>query len=319
MMTGLELAHGPATALMVVSACLLDRLIGEPSRWHPLVGFGTISNRVDRWCNPAGLSKAAALWRGLICWCVLVLIPAIAVSLLLDHLPAPLQMVAGTVLLYLVIGGRSLQEHANQVRQDLAVGDLDKARTHVSWLVSRDTRSLDESGVSKACIESVLENGNDALFAPLFWFCLLGPAGAILYRLANTLDAMWGYRTPRYLYFGRAAARLDDVLNYFPARLTALAYALVGNTRLALQCWRRQAPGWDSPNAGPVMAAGAGALGLQLGGAADYHGSTESRIALGDGSVPTPADIGRSQRLLQHALRLWLVVIAGAALMRQIF
>lgn len=318
-MAGFEPAGWPATVLMLIGACLLDRILGEPNRWHPLVGFGAIANRVELLCNSIGISNVSALIRGALCWGFLVLIPSFVIGVLLRLLPVPLQILSGTVILYLVIGGRSLQEHADQVYEDLTNGHLDAARTHVSWLVSRNTHSLDESGVSKACIESVLENGNDALFAPLFWFCVLGPTGAVLYRLANTLDAMWGYRTSRYLYFGRLAARLDDALNYIPARLTALAYALVGDTRLALRCWRRQASGWDSPNAGPVMASGAGALGLKLGGAADYHGCTESRIALGDGSTPMATDIGRAQRLLQHALWLWLALITGSTLMAQIF
>jgi len=178
-------------------------------------------------------------------------------------------------------------------------------------IVSRDTADLDEEGISRATVESVLENGCDAIFGALFWFVLAGAAGAVLYRLANTLDAMWGYRTPRYRDFGWAAARLDDLLNWLPARLTALSYVAMGTKpALAWRCWREQAPNWKSPNAGPVIAAGAGALGLALGGPARYHGEWQPRPALGEGLAPRAEDIGRAVALVRRALWLWLGVIA---------
>ena len=159
----------------------------------------------------------------------------------------------------------------------------------------------------------MLENGNDAVFAALFWFAVAGAPGVLLYRLSNTLDAMWGYRTPRFLYFGWAAARIDDVLNYIPARLTAMTYALLGHTRLALRCWQQQAPAWDSPNAGPVMASGAGSLNIKLGGAARYHGNLEERPALGAGQAPQAADIDRAMTLVKRGAWLWatLIFVAG--------
>ena len=211
------------------------------------------------------------------------------------------------LLLYFALGGRSLAEHAERVGKDLAADNLPAAREHVGWIVSRDTSALDEEGVAKACIESALENGNDAIFGALFWFILFGGAGAVLFRLANTLDAMWGYKTGRFLRFGWAAARIDDVLNYLPARLTALSYALFGQTRRALACWRVQAPLWESPNAGPVMSAGAGSLGLALGGAAIYHGEREERTVLGEGRAPCGEDIARALTLLRRSTGLWLL------------
>ena len=309
----------PTLALMVIGACVLDQLLGEPARLHPLVGFGRLAGALEARLNGTSLSSRQRQWWGLLAWALLVLLPSAFISYLISAFGGPIQVVLGTIVLYLVIGGRSLQEHADWVRDDLSAGNLTDARMHVSWLVSRDTRQLDETGISKACVESVLENGNDALFAPIFWFCVLGPAGAVLYRLANTLDAMWGYRTDRYLDFGRAAAKLDDALNYLPARLTALSYALAGNTQQALRCWKTQAAGWDSPNAGPVMAAGAGALDLRLGGAADYHGATEQRSALGIGTPPAAPDIERAQRLLRQSLWLWLGAIVTCAAVAAIF
>jgi len=307
------------TALMVIAACLLDRLLGETKHFHPLIGFGQLAKRCEHHFNQGHVTDGEARTRGLLCWVLLVALPTLLIYGILLLSNELLQLLLATLILYITIGGRSLQEHADRVRADLENEDLAAARTHVSWLVSRDTTRLDETGISKACIESVLENGNDALFAPIFWFCVLGPAGAVMYRLANTLDAMWGYRTPRYLNFGRAAAKLDDALNYIPARLTALSYALVGHTRSAFRCWQTQAPHWDSPNAGPVMAAGAGALNVLLGGAAEYHGATEQRPQLGCGNTPKAADIGSAQRLQRKALWLWLATLSFAAALSLIF
>jgi adenosylcobinamide-phosphate synthase len=286
----------PLTAL---AAVLLDSLLGEPARWHPLVGFGNLAAAVEKRLNTRSQLAGIVAWG-------LVVLPLVALALLLRPL-API--IVDIMLLYFAIGAHSLAEHAEAVARPLGDGRIEEARQRVSWMVSRDTSQLNESGVAKAGVESVLENGNDAIFGTLFWFALLGGPGALLFRLANTLDAMWGYRTERYNLFGRAAARIDDALNWLPARLTALTYALLGQTRQALACWRTQASGWDSPNAGPVMSAGAGSLGVLLGGAAIYHGQEEIRPPLGAGPAPVAADLGRAIRLIRHGLWLWLAAL----------
>ena len=222
---------------------------------------------------------------------------------------------ASVILLYFAIAPRSLAEHARRVAADFERGDLHAARLSVGRMVSRETSALDEAGVARAAVESVLENGNDAIFGALFWFALAGIPGAVLYRLCNTLDAMWGYRNERYNEFGWAAARLDDALNYIPARLTALSYGLAGNAGCALRCWREQARAWDSPNAGPVMASGAGALRVMLGGDAIYHGKVEPRAALGCGKAATPGDIERAVGLVRRTLGLWLFAISACSLL----
>lgn len=292
-----------------LSACagvLVDRLLGEPARWHPLVGFGRLAAAVE------GRLNRRRRWEGLVAWGVVVL-PWLGLAAALRVL-APVAV--DVALLAFALGTRSLQEHAEAVRAPLERGALDEARRAVGRIVSRDTRALDEAGVSRAAVESVLENGHDAVFGALFWFALLGGPGALLFRLANTLDAMWGYRVERFEAFGWAAARADDVLGFVPSRLTALTYALLGRTRAALVCWRRQAPAWDSPNAGPVMAAGAGALGVTLGGAASYGGVMEERPALGEGAAPGHVDIGRAVRLVVLGVWLWLAVLLLVEVLR---
>ena len=294
-----------AMPLAALAAVGLDRLLGEVRRFHPLVGFGNLAAAIEKRLNRRSIAT------GLLGWALAVL-PWVALAFALRPL-AP--FVVDVALLYFALGAQSLGEHAEAVARPLAAGRLDEARQRVGWMVSRDTTQLDESGVAKAGMESVLENGNDAIFGALFWFALLGGPGALLFRLANTLDAMWGYKTERFLRFGWAAARLDDVLNYLPARLTALSYALFGQTRRALACWRAQAPLWESPNAGPVMSAGAGSLGLALGGAAIYHGQREERPVLGEGRLPGGADISRALVLLRRSAWLWLLIclIGGLA------
>jgi len=300
--------------LMILAAVLLDRLLGEPRRFHPLSGFGWLARQVEKiFYGVADDASAMRHARGIAAVCVL-LAPLVLLSTWLQQF-AIFGALFSITLLYFAIAPRSLREHAERVSDACRAGDLPAARQAVGRMVSRDTSQLGEADVAKAAVESVLENGNDAIFAALFWFAVAGAPGVLLYRLSNTLDAMWGYRNARYNEFGWAAARLDDVLNFIPARLTALSYALLGHTRSALQCWRLQAPAWDSPNAGPVMAAGAGALQVQLGGAAIYQGELHERPVLGCGAQACCADIACAVRLMQRTVYLWLAVVCCAALL----
>ncbi|AWT10982.1 cobalamin biosynthesis protein [Stutzerimonas frequens] len=291
--------------LTISAALLLDALLGEPKRAHPLVAFGRLADRLEQHFNGA----AAHGWRshGVTAWCLAVL-PLTLLAWLLSLLPG-IGWLVEIVLLYLALGLHSLGEHALPVAQALWRHDLPEARRCVGWIVSRDTTQLDEEGVARAATESVLENGSDAVFAALFWFIVAGAPGVVLYRLSNTLDAMWGYRNARFERFGWAAARIDDVLNYLPARLVALTYALLGRTRRALRCWRTQAPLWDSPNAGPVMASGAGALGVVLGGSAIYHGEVHARPELGRGQAPQARHIEHALDLVWAGVGVWLLAL----------
>ena len=289
--------------IIIVVAMTLDRLLGEPARFHPLVGFGVVAEKLEQRLNDGERLR----WKGGVALSLLLLGPLLLIMGLLNI--EWLSLLLSLLLLYLALGGKSLEQHAQQVAVALQTGDLAEARVRTGFLVSRETAELDETKLASATVESVLENGNDAIFGTLFWFVLLGAPGAVFYRLANTLDAMWGYRNERYLHFGWASARLDDVLNYIPARLTALSYAAVGSFTRATECWRKQGLAWKSPNAGPVMAAGAGALSVQLGGAARYHGKEQQRPLLGEGRQANASDIGRAISLLQRAQGLWLAVI----------
>jgi len=314
-------------------ALWLDWLIGEPSRYHPLVGFGRYADWLEQRFNPVKVEDSAdkvnpstladdgdlsEQAQGIRIQGVfalsLALWPFLIVAQLVDSLLIAMPVVYGlvaAVIVYFCVGWRSLLSHAMAVFVPLNADDLPAARDAVGRIVSRNTETLNAQEIASATTESVLENGSDAIFAPLFWFVIGGIPGVVLYRLSNTLDAMWGYKNTRFLYFGWAAARLDDVLNWLPARLTALAYAFSGSTAKALNCWREQAPTWKSPNAGPVMASGAGALNVELGGAARYHGKVHQRPVLGCGDAPEAATINRACDLVNRALSLWLVGLLG--------
>ena len=216
-------------ALCLLAGVALDAWWGEPRRWHPLVGFGWLAQRLEARLNRGG----ARLWRGALAWALLVAPAPLALAALLAVLPdspSGWALAAGlhALALYAALGLRSLAEHTRPIARALAAGRLDEARQRTGWIVSRDTAHASPDELAKATVESLLENGNDAVFGALFCFMLAGGPGVLAFRLANTLDAMWGYRSPRFNLFGRCAARLDDVFNYLPARLTALSYALLG-------------------------------------------------------------------------------------------
>ncbi|MEB0041249.1 adenosylcobinamide-phosphate synthase CbiB [Pseudomonas sp. MH10] len=297
-----------SVALLSLAGVALDALLGEPKRAHPLVAFGRFADRIEQRFNSAGRG-----WRshGVTAWFIAV-VPLTLLATALSWLPY-VGWLVNIAALYCALGLRSLGEHVEPVAQALRGADLDEARHRVSYLVSRQTAELDSTEVARAATESVLENGSDAVFAALFWFLIAGVPGVVLYRLSNTLDAMWGYRNERFERFGWAAAKIDDLLNYVPARLVALTYAILGNTPLALRCWREQAPHWDSPNAGPVMAAGAGALGVELGGPAIYHGELHTRPQLGKGAPADAQSIDRGWQLVQRGVWLWLLIVCVGA------
>jgi adenosylcobinamide-phosphate synthase len=307
-------------ALLLAAGVALDLLLGEARRWHPLVGFGNLAIGIERRLN-RGSDSLGRLARGALAWCLAVLPISALAWLACTRTDGVTAALLHAVLLYLCIGLRSLRDHALPIGAALAADDLPLARRLTSRIVSRDTAQAEAPDLAKAGAESLLENGNDAVFGTLFWFLVGGGAGAVLFRLANTLDAMWGYRNERYNLFGRPAARIDDALNFIPARLTALSYVLLAGARRAhaWRCWQSQAPRWSSPNAGPVMASGAGALGVTLGGTATYAGHVESRPVLGSGPQACAGDIARAWTLVLRTTLLWIAVAGALAFVAVIF
>ncbi|MGE5828175.1 MAG: CobD/CbiB family cobalamin biosynthesis protein, partial [Micromonosporaceae bacterium] len=215
-----------------------------------------------------------------------------------------------------VLGGTSLRRQARGLAVELGAGDVSAARRRLPNLCGRDPSTLDASELSRATVESVGENTADAVVGPLVWGAVAGLPGLIGYRVVNTLDAMVGHRSPRYAHFGTASARADDVANLVPSRLTAALATIAapvvdGSPATAAAAWFRDGHRHPSPNAGPVEAAFAGALGVRLGGRNAYAGRVEDRPTLGDGPRPSVADIERAARLSAVVSGLALAVCVG--------
>lgn len=293
---------------------LLDQLLGEAKRFHPLVGFGHAANRIENCLNSTPDSNTSII-RGGLAMLVLILPLCLIVSFLTSKLNQ-YNWLLSVIVIYWAIGFKSLIEHSEQVANALYQNDHEAARHSISLMVSRDTSMMDTPQITSATIESTLENGCDSSFAVLFWFMIGGAPFVVLYRLTNTLDAMWGYRNQRFEMFGKSAARLDDLLNYIPARLTAWSYALCGDTSKAIKSWRAHASLLASPNGGPVMAAGAGSLNIELGGPASYHGKRLSKAYFGGANKPNSSDISRANGLVTRALLLWCCIILLLSLCR---
>ncbi|MFF0598258.1 cobalamin biosynthesis protein [Streptomyces antibioticus] len=299
-------AYGAALGL------LGDLLLGDPRRGHPVAGFGRAAGAVER-----------VLWRDHRGWGALhtLVCAGGAVALGAAASRAVRSSPAGSVALtaaatWAVVGGTSLAREAWAVGHALESGDVDAARARLPHLCGRDPQALDADGIARAVVESVAENTSDAVTGALVWGAAAGVPGLLGFRAVNTLDAMVGHRSPRHLRFGWASARLDDLAGWPGARLTAVLAALAGDDpRGAVRAWRADAHRHPSPNAGPVEASFAGALGVRLGGTLSYGGRVEHRPVLNqEGRSVEVKDIERAVRLSRRVALLALgVTVAGRA------
>jgi adenosylcobinamide-phosphate synthase len=298
-------------SLGLVLGYLADAAVGDPRRFHPVAGFGRVALAVEtRW-------YADSRARGALHLTAMVVATALcgtALERASRQRPA-LHCAVTAVTTWTVLGGRSLAHEAGLVHAELSHGDLPAARSQLRNLVGRDPSRLGPDGVARATVESVAENTSDAVVAPLLWGAVAGPGGLLAYRAVNTLDAMVGHRSRRYERYGWAAARLDDLLNLAPARMSAVVAAVVapvvgGRPSDALAAWRHDAGRHPSPNAGPVEAAFAGALGITLGGTNTYGTVVEDRGTLGSGP---PASVNDVPRAVHLATWIGTVAVSAAA------
>ncbi|MCT4373576.1 cobalamin biosynthesis protein CobD [Yangia mangrovi] len=285
---------------------------------HPVTWLGKVISALERRLNRGG--RRRRLWLGALTTLLtvaLAALPALAVQALLPEGLAG--SLIGAVLAWPLIAMRAMHEHVAAVASPLTRGDLEAARHAVSMIVGRDPARLDEAGIARAATESLAENSSDGIVAPLFWGVVAGLPGIAAYKAVNTLDSMIGHRNARFEAFGKVAARLDDVVNWIPARLTGWIFSLASGSRLpeALRVMRRDAPKHRSPNAGWPEGAMAGALDIRLSGPRVYGTRIAEEPWLNAGAPdPTPQDVTRALRLYRRAMALCALALAALILFR---
>lgn len=296
-------------AIMLV-AMAIDAVIGWPARLHAVIGhpvtwIGALISRLDAWLNIEEAEPPQRRLAGLAAAIIVIAVAADVAWVATWFLPDGWRgIVIGGILAWPFVAIRSLQTHVRAVSRPLAAGDLAGARNAVAMIVGRDTAQLERPGVARAALESLAENTSDGVVAPVFWGTLLGLPGIVAYKAVNTLDSMIGHRSPRHAAFGWAAARIDDVANLLPARLTGLLFALVSSDRrAALRAMARDARLHRSPNAGWPEAAMAGALGIRLSGPRVYADRVAEERWVNEGAPdPGARDIDRGLALFRASV-----------------
>ena len=303
-----------------IIAFLIDTIIGDPrTKYHPVVLMGKLIALLEHCFYRADDSDNKKFVMGIMLVIITLLISyevAAAIMMLSYQIPFSWGSAAvGGLLLSFTISPNSLAKAGKGIYALLIMGELTEAREKVGWIVGRDTKDLDDAEIARATIETIAENTVDGIIAPLFFFVLGGVPLAVLYRAANTMDSMIGYKNEKYLYFGRGAAKLDDVLNYIPARITAMlflfsALILGFDYRNAYRIMQRDAAKHPSPNGGYAEATMAGALHIRLGGMNSYFGRKSFRAYMGDAMVLiVPQHIMAAIRIMYTATVLFIIVL----------
>jgi adenosylcobinamide-phosphate synthase len=292
------------SAGVMLIALAIDAVVGWPKVLyamigHPVTWIGKLIGRLDRWVNLEGTEEQGRRIAGVVVAGLVTAVAALAGVLVVWLLPdGAAGMAMQAVLCWPLLAARSLYTHVADVARPLSSRDIAGARLAVARIVGRDTSRLDEAGVARASLESLAENASDGVIAPLFWGAIFGLPGVAAYKAINTLDSMIGHKSPRYLAFGWASARLDDLVNLIPARLTALLFAAVSpDPRAALRCMGEDARKHRSPNGGWPEAALAASLGVRLSGPRSYGDAVATEPWInGAAHDPGAADLERGLR-----------------------
>ena len=308
------------SAGIMLIALAIDALIGWPNALfsmigHPVTWIGRLVNRLDNWVNLEGTKGADRRTAGIAVAGLVTALAAVAGLAIVWILPAgPVGLLLQAILCWPLLAARSLYAHVAAVARPLSAHDIGAARTAVAQIVGRDTTRLDEAGVARAALESLAENASDGVIAPLFWGAIFGLPGVIAYKAINTLDSMIGHKSPRYKDFGWASARLDDLVNLIPARLTALLFAAVSpNPRAALRCMSEDANKHRSPNGGWPEAALAASLGVRLSGPRAYENEVAEEPWI-NGNAPDPGAADLEHGLRQYRTMVWAAAAVLAVL-----
>ncbi len=295
--------------LVPLLALVLDAILGEPKKFHPLVGFGLVAKKIEKKLNLNHQENSSQTFVqinkvfGAIAWLLLCMpIPLFLYWLELQlNQQAIIILLVDLVVVCFAIALNSLTQHAKNIFQPLQQNNIQQARSALSFIVSRDTQNLSEQAISKATVESIFENGHDAVLATLFWYMIGGAPMVLLHRLANTLDAMWGYKNQRYIYFGFFSAKMDDLLGLPTALLSGIGYWFLTKSQRSYKQVKlayQQARNYKSLNGGFVMACGALSLNIQLGGQSNYHGKAYHGTLLGKGNTASINDINLALKLV---------------------
>jgi adenosylcobinamide-phosphate synthase len=296
-------------ASILLAAFLLDCILGDPYTLpHPIRWIGTLISKVEKFLRPRFPKTQKGEEMGGIVTVFVVLLISFACTVVLLYIAKwahfLLYWLLSVLICYYMLAARSLERESRKVYHALKTGTLEQARYAVSMIVGRDTASLDEEGVTRAAVETVAENTSDGVIAPLLYMALFGPIGGVLYKTVNTMDSMMGYHNEKYEYWGKTAAKLDDIVNFVPARLSGVFMCLAAafvkeDSREAWRIFCRDRLNHKSPNSAHTEAACAGALHIQLGGSNYYFGQLVKKPTIGDALRPIEVeDIPRSNRLM---------------------
>lgn len=301
----------------IIIGFIIDFFVGDPHAIpHPVVAIGKLISFLDRKLRIGDSDKRDILrgvWTVLIVSAVSIAVPSLILWVMWKIHPVA-YLAVNSIMCAQIVAARELVRECSAVEKALEKGDVEGARKAVSYVVGRDTEALDKEGICRAAVETIAENGSDGVIAPLFWMFLFGAVGGFFYKAVNTMDSMLGYKNGKYLYFGRAAAKTDDFVNFIPSRISALLMIVSCplchlDGKNALRIFRRDRFKHKSPNAAQTESVFAGALNVRLNGPAFYGGVLHEKEYLGDDTRPiAPADIKKSGHLMYTASFMMLII-----------